>query len=407
MLYSQGVPLEALGITTSEGSSMETDPRKIWQTFADHFHLFRGTPTRVWLTLELERVFGIHEELNRSSAHRLYDQIAACLTQPEYQPRQLLERFNIQVLCTTDPAWDRLEIHQKIRETDWSGRLLPTFRPDGVVNLDTANWHDHLNRLSGASGIAIGSYASFIKALEVQRGLFKESGAVATDHEALIPAAQWLDPSDAEKIFQRALASQLQADDAPRFTAHMLMEMARMSIEDGLVMQLHPAVVRNHNRWLYRQFGPDIGSDMPAAVEFTRNLLPLLNRFGNDSRLRLILFTLDESTYTRELAPLAGHYPSVRLGPPWWFNDSPNGIRRYLDQVIETAGFYNTAGFNDDTRAFLSIPARHEVWRRSCANWLAGQVLRGILTEEDAADLIEQLAVKLAINAYRLEGIEA
>ncbi len=403
MLYSQGIPLEALGVPRLDGSPVEKDGRKIWQIFADHFHLFRGTPSGAWLSQELRQVFGIQQPLTAANAQEVYDQIEACLASPEFKPRKLFERFNIEIMCTTDPAWDRLEAHQALRASGWRGKIRPTFRPDGVVNLDTRGWQENIEKLSRASGVPVTSYNGFIQALEVQRAHFKSLGATATDHAVLVPATRLLSHSEAEAIFQRALKNELHPDDAERFTAHMLVEMARMSVEDGLVMQLHPGVLRNHNPAIFDGFGLDKGADIPIATEFTRNLLPLLQRYGNDSRLRIILFTLDETTYTRELAPLAGHYPTVLIGPPWWFHDSPNGMRRYFDQVIETAGLYNTAGFNDDTRAFPSIPARHDVWRRVSANWLAGQLVRGILTEEEAVDVMAELAVGLARKAYRLE----
>lgn len=403
MLYSQGIKLEALGVPRLDGAPVEKDGRKIWQIFADHFHLFRGTPSGVWLSQELRQVFGVQQPLTGANAQEVYDQIEACLASQEFKPRRLFERFNIEIMCTTDPAWDRLEAHQTIRASGWDGKIRPTFRPDGVVNLDTRDWLENIEKLSRASGVLVTSYGRFIQALEVQRAHFKSLGATATDHAALTPATQPLSPHEAEAIFQRALKNELHPDDAERFTAHMLVEMARMSIEDGLVMQLHPGVLRNHNPAIFDGFGLDKGADIPLTTEFTRNLLPLLQRYGNDPRLRIILFTLDETTYTRELAPLAGHYPAVLIGPPWWFYDSPNGMRRYFDRVIETAGLYNTAGFNDDTRAFPSIPARHDVWRRVSANWLAGQLLQGIITEEEAVELMSALAVGLARKAYRLE----
>ncbi|HWQ84235.1 MAG TPA: glucuronate isomerase, partial [Anaerolineales bacterium] len=296
-----------------------------------------------------------------------------------------------------------LEAHQALRTSGWSGDIRPCFRPDGVINLDMQGWRANLEKLAEATGLEINTYPRFIQALESQRAFFKSLGDTATDHAALLPRTELLTAVEAETIFQRALLGASQPGDARRFTGHMLVEMARMSIEDGLVMQIHSGSLRNHNPQVFDRFGLDKGADIPIAGEFTRNLRPLLERFGNDPRLRLILFTLDESTYARELAPLAGHYPSVLLGPPWWFHDSPNGMRRYFDQIIETAGLYNTAGFNDDTRAFASIPARHQVWRRVSANWLAGQVLHGLITETDAADMLADLASGLARKAYRLE----
>jgi glucuronate isomerase len=417
MLYSQGIPLESLGVPPSpfraeyfaieagRGAGREdTDHRKIWKLFCENFYLFRGTPSGIWLTDELVTVFGVDEKPNAANADRLYDLIAEKLASADFSPRKLFERFNIEVLSTTDAATDTLEHHQAIRQNGWTGRILPTFRPDGVVNLDAPNWRANIDRLSEVSHIDVQDYKSFIRALEQRRTFFKSMGAIATDHAALIPATAELTPAEANELFQNALMGQSGASDASRFTAHMLMEMARMSIEDGLVMQLHPGSLRNHNEIIFRKFGLDKGADIPIQTEYTRNLLPLLYKYGNDPRLTLILFTLDESTYSRELAPLAGHYPALKLGPPWWFFDSLNGMARYFEQVMETAGIYNTAGFNDDTRAFCSIPARHDVWRRTSANWLAGLVVRHIIEMDDAREMIRELAVGLAKRAYKLES---
>ncbi len=402
MLYSQGVPLESLGVPRIDGGPVESDHRKIWQTFAEHFYLFRGTPTGIWLTQELIEVFGIEEELNGETAQAIYDRIAEKLAQPEFRPRALFECFNIEVLCTTDGAADPLEAHRAIRDSGWKGDVRPTFRPDAVVNLLAPGWRQNIDALGQASGIAIHSYPAFVRALEERRAFFKRMGATATDHAAQSAYTAELTPAEAEAIFQRALHGQAAPEDAHRFTAHMVMEFARMSIEDGLVMQFHVGAVRNHNPLVFERFGPDKGGDIPERSEFTHNLRPLLNKYGNDSRLTLILFTLDESAYARELAPLAGHYPALKLGPPWWFHDSLNGMRRYFDRVMETAGIYNTVGFNDDTRAFPSIPARHDLWRRASANWVAGLVTRGIVTVDAAREMVWELAYGLAKRAYRL-----
>ena len=402
MLYSQGVALEDLGIPRKDGGPVESDPRKIWQRFADHFYLFRGTPTGLWLVNELYDVFGIDTKLTGKSAQKIYDKVAAKLARDDFRPRALFERFNIEVLCTTDAATDPLEHHQAIRDSDWAGTIRPTFRPDAVVNIDTVGWRDNIDALSEISGITVGSYGTFIEALENRRAFFKSMGATATDHAALTPYTAPLSEQAADAIFQRALKGEASADDAAQFTGHMLMEMARMSIEDGLVMQLHPGSRRDHNQSLFERFGKDMGADIPQATEYTNNLQPLLNAYGTDPRLTLILFTLDETSYSRELAPLAGHYPALRLGPPWWFFDSWNGMEHYFNQVIETAGLYNTTGFNDDTRAYPSIPARHDMWRRAAVNWLADLVVRGMLDEYDAAEMATELAYGLAKRTYKL-----
>jgi glucuronate isomerase len=406
MLYSQGIPMESLGVPRIDGGKVEQDHRTIWQVFADNFHLFRGTPSGVWLTHELVEVLGVEERLNGETAQAIYDQIAETLSSPEFRPRALFERFNIEVLCTTDAATDPLEHHQAIRESVWRGDVRPTFRPDAVVNLLTTGWRENIDTLGKVSGIDITSYPAFIRALEERRAFFKSMGATATDHAAVSAYTAELSPPEADAIFQRALQGEATAEDVRRFTAHMMMEFARMSVEDGLVMQFHVGSVRDHNQVIFDRFGPDKGCDIPERSEFTHNLRPLLNKCGNDPRLTLILFTLDESAYARELAPLAGHYPAMKLGPPWWFHDSLNGMQRYFESVMETAGLYNTAGFNDDTRAFPSIPARHDVWRRASANWVAGLVVRGVVDMGDAREMIVDLAYWLAKKAYRFDQDE-
>ncbi len=398
MLYSQGIPLESLGVPAGTG---EQDHRKIWQIFAENFYLFRGTPTGIWLAYVFDQVFGIKEKLTRETAQAIYDQMAARLAAPEFRPRALFERFNVEVLCTTDFATDTLCHHQAIRASGWKGDIRPTFRPDDVVHLLRPGWRQNINKLSDLTGIEINSYSILVKALEERRAFFKSLGAAATDSDGTSLTTGELSPQEADQIFQRALKDQATAEDAARFFGHTLMESARMSIEDGLVMQVHFGSYRNHNQSLFDRLGPDMGCDIPIQAEFTRNLRPLLNKYGNDPRLTFIAFTLDASTYTRELAPLAGHYPAMKLGPPWWFHDSINGMQRYFQQVMETTGLYNTVGFNDDTRAFPSISARHDLWRRMSANWLAGLVVRAIVDMDDAREMIGDLAYGLAKRAYK------
>ncbi len=402
MLYSQGIQLESLGIPTLDGSPVETDHRKIWQIFGDHYYLFAGTPTGVWLNHEFAEVFGIQEKLNGETAMRIYDQIQEKLQRPEFLPRAMFERFNIEVLTTTDGAADSLEYHQQIRKSGWKGNIIPCFRPDAVVNIAHPSWRQQIEALEQASGLAINNFKHYIAALENRRQFFISMGAVSTDQGVTSPYTHELSPNEVESIFQRALKGTATEADSAQFTAHMLMEMARMSIEDGLVMQIHPGSFRNHNQLVFQKFGPDKGCDIPIQTEYTRNLYELLNKYGNDPRLTLIVFTLDESTYSRELAPLAGHYPAMKLGPAWWFHDSIEGMMRYRQMVTETAGIYNTAGFNDDTRAFPSIPARHDLSRRIDSNFLAGLVARHIIDFEDARKMSRAIAYDLVKEAYRL-----
>lgn len=402
MLYSQGVPLQALGIPSRDGSQVEAHHRKIWQVFADHFHLFRGTPSGVWLAHELYEIFGIRQKLNGATAQATYDELADKLAQPEYRPRALFDRFKIEVLCTTDGAADSLEHHRVIKDSGWKGTVRPTFRPDAVVNLLTVGWREHLEKLGAAVGREITTAKGLVAALEERRAFFKSKGATSTDSGVETPYTEALSAAEAETIFARALAGKATVEDARRFTGNMMIEMARMSIEDGLVMQFHSGCYRNHNPLVYEKFGADKGHDIPVETEWVHNLKPLTDRFGNDSRLTLILFTMDETSYSREMAPLAGHYPALKLGPPWWFQDSLNGMARYFDQVMETAGLYNSIGFIDDTRAFVSIPARHDVWRRASANWLAGLVVRGLIDLEDAAEMAPDMANGLARRTFKL-----
>jgi glucuronate isomerase len=402
LLYSQGIPLESLGIPTIDGTVVETDHRKIWQTFGENYFLFAGTPTGAWLEYEFQEVFGVSSRLDGSSAQAVYDELSEKLQSPEFLPRTLFERFKIEVLTTTDAASDPLTYHRQIQDSDWDGRLIPSFRPDIVFDLAGAHWKQQIDTLSNASGIAINSYKEFIRAIENRREYFKSMGAVSTDQGILSPYTHQLSDQEAEQIFKRALEGKAAADDPARFLAHMLMEMARMSIEDGLAMQIHPGSYRNHNEIISNRFGPDMGCDIPVQTEYTRNLQELLNKYGNDNRLTLIVFTLDETTYSRELAPLAGHYPAMKLGPSWWFHDSIAGMTRFREQVTETATIYNTVGFNDDTRAFPSIPARYDLSRRVDANFLAGIVARHIIDIEDAMRIIHELAYDLVKRAYKL-----
>lgn len=402
MLYSQGIPMEQLGIPTRDGSPVEKDHRKIWQLFGDHFYLYAGTPTGIWLAHEFYHVFGIREKLNGDSAQRIYDQIQEKLKSPEFLPRAMFDRFNIELLSSTDPAESRLEHHKAIRDSDWNGKIVPAFRPDGVTDLVRKDWHQNIQKLSIVTNIDINSYQSFIQALEKRREFFKTMGATSTDHGVNSPYTHELSSPEAQAIFAKALSGNASVEDYVQFTAHILMEMARMSIEDGLVMQIHPGSFRNHNRFVFEHFGADKGADIPMHTEYTHNLFELLNKYGNHPKFSLIIFTLDESTYSRELAPLAGHYPALKLGPPWWFHDSIEGMNRFRQRVTETAGIYNTVGFNDDTRAFPSIPARHDLSRRVDSNFLAGLVARHIIGIDEARRMSKALAYELVKNAYKL-----
>ena len=401
MLYSQGVSLESLGIPQNDGGE-SADPREVWRIFAKHYYLFRGTPTRLWLDYTLENQFGLTGRLGSGNADEYYDVIAKKLETPEFRPRALYESFNIEVLATTDTALDTLEYHKAIRESRWKGKVVPTFRPDSVIDAEYAGFLLNIEKLGQITGEDIGTYKGYLNALRSRRAFFKSMGATATDHGHLSAMTADLDPATAESLYGRILSGRSVPQEQEIFQAQMLTEMAGMSVEDGLTMQLHPGSIRNHNRKLYEKFGRDKGADIPSPTEYVRNLRPLLSKYGNDTRLTFILFTLDESTFSRELAPLAGHYPALRLGPPWWFHDSPEGMMRFRELATETAGFYNTVGFNDDTRAFLSIPARHDVARRIDCAFLGRLVAEHRLDEEEAFEVVKELTVTLVKKAYKL-----
>ncbi|QQP89023.1 glucuronate isomerase [Skermanella sp. TT6] len=407
MLYSQGIPLESLGVRPRDGAAaatgpVETDPRRIWRTVAERWHLYRGTPTRLWWEYSLERVFGVTERLSAATADAIYDRIAECLAKPEFRPRALFERFDIEVLATTESPLDTLEHHKALRSSGWRGRVVTTFRPDPVVDPDTPGFLANLETLGRITGEDTLGWKGYLSALARRRRDFMACGATATDHGHPTASTADLPPDQAAALFETIVSGRASPAQAELFRGQMLTEMARMSLDDGLVMQIHAGVHRGHNDWMRRTFGPNLGDDIPVRGEFVTALKPLLDRFGNERDLTVILFTLDETVYARELAPLAGHYPVLRLGPAWWFHDSPEGMRRYREQTTETAGFYNTVGFNDDTRAFPSIPARHDVARRVDCAYLAGLVAEHRLDEDEAREVAVDLAYRLAKQAYRL-----
>jgi glucuronate isomerase len=400
MLVSQGVPLEDLGVARLDGAAVEDDPRTIWRRFCAGWRYFRGTPSRYWLEHELVEVFGVDEVPSADSADSIFDAISARLAEPDFRPQQLLDRFRIELISTTDPATATLADHARLRDQGLGRRVIPTFRPDAVVHIDGPDWQHDVESLAEVSGIDTTGYAGYLEALRHQREAFIRAGGLATDHGHLSADSTPLSEAEATRIYHRARAGEVDDADARAFASHMLHVMAQMSCEDGLVMQIHPGVLRNHHSATFAAAGADKGFDIPVATEFTRGLRPLLETFGRDPRFRLILFTVDETVYSRELAPLAGVYPSVRLGAPWWFLDSPDGMRRFRELATETAGFYNTSGFVDDTRAFASIPARHDLARRVDAGYLARLVAEHRLSEPEAVETAVDLAYRLPKESY-------
>jgi glucuronate isomerase len=402
MLFSQGVRLEDLGVPTLDGSPVETDGRAIWRRFSENYHLFRGTPTRLWFDYTLSNLFGIDELPSAANSDRLYDRIAENLARPDYRPRALYEHFNIEVISTTDGALDDLAWHAKIRDSGWKGRVIPAYRPDAVVDPDFEGFSANLDRLGEITGADTGTWAGYLDAHRARRAYFKEFGATSTDHGHATADTANLSEAEAAALFDKVRSGKAHADERRLFRAQMLTEMAKMSLDDGLVMQIHPGSFRNHSPAIMAKFGRDKGFDIPTRTDYLTALKPLLDAVGLERDLTVILFTLDETSYARELAPLAGVYPALRLGPAWWFHDSPEGMRRFREMTTETAGFYNTVGFNDDTRAFPSIPARHDIARRVDCAFLARLVAEHRLKEDEAYELARELAYSLAKKAYRL-----
>jgi glucuronate isomerase len=404
LLYSVGVTLKSIGLPPGDGSGgmVETDRRKIWKRFAEHYYIFRGTPCRAWLDHTFLEIFGLDRPFGPQTADYYYDTINEKLAAPAFHPRALFSRFNIEAIATTENSLDLLKDHEAIAASGWNGRVITTFRPDEITDPDHELFAEALKRVGELSGEDTSSWKGYLRAIENRRAFFRAHGATATDHGHATAQTADLSPSEAEALFAKVTGGRTDAKDRELFRAQMLTEMARMSAEDGMVMQIHPGCWRNHNELIYRRFGRNIGGDMPMPGAFMGPLKPLLDRFGNNSALTLILFTLDETTYARELAPLAGHYPCLKLGPAWWFHDSPEGMMRYRRWTTESAGFYNTAGFNDDTRAFLSIPARHDLARRIDCAYLSELVVQGRLPIEEAAEVARDLAYNLPKKVYKL-----
>lgn len=402
MLCSQGIDLASLGVPRIDGGATEQDGRKIWRLFAENYHLFRATPSRLWLDHAFQTVFGLTERLSAKTADAAYDHIADCLAKPEFRPRALFERFNIEVIATTESALDDLRWHEMIRQSGWKGRVVTAYRPDNVVDPEFEGFRENVERFGELAGTDATTWEGYLEAHRIRRAFFKSYGATSSDHGHATARTENFSQAQASTLFAKALAGRTSAEEADAFRGHMLTEMARMSLEDGLVLQIHPGSWRNHSAEVMARHGRDKGFDIPTRTDYVKALKPLLDAVGMRPELTVILFTLDETSYARELAPLAGAYPALKLGPAWWFFDSTEGMRRYREMTTETAGFYNTVGFNDDTRAFCSIPARHDVARRVDCAYLATLVADGRLDEDEASEVANDLAYRLAKQAYRL-----
>jgi len=402
MLVSQGVPMADLGVPSVDGRAVEDDPRKIWRRFAENYHLLRGTPSSMWLDHSFEHVFDLDGRLSADTADAYYDHIDAKLAEDAFRPRALFDRFGIELLATTESALDDLTWHKMIGDSDWNGRVVTTYRPDNVVDPEFEGFADNVAQFGALTGEDTSTWEGYLQAHRVRRAFFKTYGATASDHGHATARTEDMPQADAAALFAKALAGTCTPDEADAFRGQMLTEMARMSLDDGLVLQIHPGSFRNHSTSVFAAFGRDKGFDIPSQTDYVHALKPLLDAVGMEPSLTIIVFTLDETSYSRELAPLAGAYPALRLGPPWWFFDSNEGIKRFREATTETCGFYNTVGFNDDTRAFCSIPARHDVARRSDCAYLANLVATGRLGLADAHEVAHDLTYRLAKQAYRL-----
>lgn len=402
MLFSQGVSLTDLGVPRRDGGTTESDGRKIWRLFAENFHLLRATPSRMWIDHAFETVFGITERFGPATADKTYDHIADCLTRPEFRPRELFERFNIEAISTTENPLDDLHWHEMIRQSGWSGKVVTAYRPDNIVDPEFEGFVANVEKLGALTNCDTTTWQGYLEAHRMRRTFFKSYGATSSDHGHPNARTEDIPQSEAAKLFDKVRTGGATPNEADTFRGQMLTEMARMSLDDGLVLQIHPGSFRDHSYSILKIHGRDMGFDIPTRTDYVRALKPMLDAVGTNPDLTIIVFTLDETSFSRELAPMAGVYPALRLGPAWWFYDSAEGMRRFRETTTETAGFYNTVGFNDDTRAFCSIPARHDVSRRVDCAYLATLVSTGRLLIDEAAEVAQDLAYRLAKKTYRL-----
>ena len=399
LLHAAGIDLATIGV----GRSANADPRAVWRALAENWHLLAGTASGYWLTHELATLFELTEEPSALSSDAAYDAISTCLADPSYRPRALFERFGIEVLATTDDPIDDLSAHAALADDmTFAGRVLPTFRPDAYLDPTNPEFRARIERLTETNGTAPDDFAGYLTALEARRAHFIAHGAVSADHGVRVPYTVDLSDEDAAALYRRAVAGGLDAAGAREFAGNMLLRMAGMSARDGLVMTIHPGVYRNHSSATFDRLGPDTGADIPVATTFTTNLRPMLERYGLEPDLHIVLFAVDETVYSREIAPLAGFYPSVYIGAPWWFLDAPDAVLRFRSAVTETAGFYRGSGFIDDTRAFLSIPARHDMARRLDSAFLARLVREGRVTQVAAERISVDLVDALPRRVFKL-----
>ena len=399
LMHANGVTLDKLRM----GGTTAVEPRETWREFAKAWPLYDGTASGYWMRDSFEHVFGLRQEINEANADAIFDELDAKLKSPAFAPRQLFKDFNIEVLATTDDPLDDLASHAAIaKDPTFAGRVLPTFRPDAYIKFAAAGWNDKVEQLTSVAGDGLTGYAGYIRALENRRQYFVDHGAVSADHGARTAMTLRLEETEASALFEKARRGEATAQDADVFEAHMMYQMARMSVADGLVMTLHPGVFRNHSTETFKKFGADTGHDIPFAVSYTEALRPMLEDFGTAPGFQFIPFTIDETVFSREIAPLAGFYPSVFIGAPWWFLDAPDAMLRFRSAVTETAGFSRSSGFIDDTRAFCSIPARHNTSRRIEASFLARLVAEHRVSEERAHEIIVDIVDAAPRRAFKL-----
>ncbi|MGV9182313.1 glucuronate isomerase [Arcanobacterium canis] len=402
MLHAAGVDLASIGV----GKSDPVDPRAAWRIFCENWRLLDGTASGYWLTHEFVTLFGIEEEPCAENADKLFDIIGAKLTSDEFRPRALFDSFPIDVLATTDDPLDSLEYHAALATDEtFTGRVIPTWRPDPYVNTRKPQWRSHAQALTASVGCDVDSFVGYLEGFRASRARFIEHGAVSADFGVAHPLTLDLNDDELGTLYRKAVNEGLTAHESDVFEGAMLLRFAGMSVEDGLVMTIHPGVYRNHNSASFEAFGPDTGHDIPLQTEYTKNIRPLLEKYGNDPRLHLVLFTIDETVYSRELAPLAGFYPSVFIGAPWWFIDAPDAILRFRSATTETAGFSRASGFIDDTRAFLSIPARHDMSRRLDSVFLARYVVEGRISRSSAFYWIKALTSDQPRKVFKLDSV--
>lgn len=402
LLHSAGYGLETFG---RDGALDEAGSRNAFKIFCSNWHLYRGTPMRYWMEAQLAGIFGVDVRPSAETADQIYDTIQTWINQPSSTPRALMESFDISVLATTDDPVDDLAHHAAIRDdAGFTRRVVPTFRPDRFLEPARPGWNDLVELLGNTAGVGVDTYAGFLEALENRRAYFKDHGAVSTDHSHADLETVVLDKAEGEKLYSAARAGTISVEDATTLRRGLVTEMARMACDDGLTMTLHPAVFRNHHAATFERFGADVGADIPTSVEVTRAMQPLLSEYGTHPNFKIVLFTMDETVFSREVAPLAGFYPSVYIGVPWWFIDAPDAIKRFRKAATEAGGFTRGSGFIDDTRAFCSIPARHDMSRRLDAVHLAELVVEHRLDEDEAFETINDLVVKSPTHVFNLDN---